>query len=213
MLGSAWKNRFPSWRGMRIPGQQREGGQGSHAAGLYRQALLTLGDASLAEQVVMTVIVDDCIRSGAANADARAAARRLAISTYWRCQDLAGNRGQQGRPGAPPEPGDTDCAALSVRERGIIGLVVFGGLGYAQASLELAIPAGDLAAIVRAALRPLADPAASHAPLRARDATGVPPPAARSRPLLVGRWVEPGRSIRSRPRRTASGLPSSADAR
>ena len=39
--------------------------------------------------------------------------------------------------------------------------MLFGGLGYAQASLELAIPPGDLAAIVRAALCRVAAPAAA----------------------------------------------------
>jgi hypothetical protein len=33
-----------------------------HADGLYRQALLTLGDAGMAEQVVCDVIVDECTR-------------------------------------------------------------------------------------------------------------------------------------------------------
>ena len=34
-----------------------------HAAGLYRQALLTLGDAGMAEQVVSDVVLDECLRS------------------------------------------------------------------------------------------------------------------------------------------------------
>ena len=34
-----------------------------HADGLYRQALLTLGDARMAEQVVCDVIVDECTGS------------------------------------------------------------------------------------------------------------------------------------------------------
>jgi hypothetical protein len=36
-----------------------------HAAGLYRQALLTLDDPGMAEQVVSDVIVGECVRSSA----------------------------------------------------------------------------------------------------------------------------------------------------
>jgi hypothetical protein len=165
MLGFARKSRGPSWPAMRAPGQQAGSAHDGYAVGLYRQALLTLGDVSLAEHVVLTVIVDECIQHGPPDADARAAARRLAISTYWRCQELGRNRGQRSRSGArlvpAGTPGDTDPAALSVQERGIIGLMLFGGLGYAEASSELAIPPDDLAVIVRAALRRLAVPAAA----------------------------------------------------
>jgi len=138
------------------PGEETGSVFGSHAAGLYQQALLTLGDEGLAEQVVMSVIVDECIRSGAAGASARGAARRLAVSTYWRCQELAGRPAQRSgtavRRAPAGTPGQGDPGALSVQERGALGLVLFGGLGYAEASCELAMPARDLAAILHAAL-------------------------------------------------------------
>jgi hypothetical protein len=44
---------------------------------------------------------------------------------------------------------------LSGKERGALGLVLFGGLGYGQASRELAIAPADIAALLRAVLHRL----------------------------------------------------------
>jgi hypothetical protein len=86
MLGLR-KNRAPPSRAVHSPGREAPFVYDGHAVGLYRQALLTLGDADLAEQVVMCVIVDECLQPGAPST----AAARLAVSVYWRCQDLARN--------------------------------------------------------------------------------------------------------------------------
>jgi hypothetical protein len=152
-LRFASKNRAPAALAD-TPGEEAGSFCGRHAAGLYQQALLTLGDEDLAEHVVMSVIVDECIRSGAAGGSARGAARRLAVSTYWRCQEMAGRPAERSRPAvrlAPAgPPGRGGAGALSVRERGALGLVLFGGLRCAEASRELAMPARDLAAILHA---------------------------------------------------------------
>ena len=61
-----------------------------HAGNLYRQALFTLDNAEMAEQVVSDVIVEECVRPAAVvgGQDARG---RLAVSAYRRCMDLAGS--------------------------------------------------------------------------------------------------------------------------
>jgi hypothetical protein len=59
-----------------------------HAAGLYRQALLTLGDTGLAEQVVSDVILDECLRPALPEDHEAAAELRLVISacrTWQHC--------------------------------------------------------------------------------------------------------------------------------
>jgi hypothetical protein len=89
MLGLR-KNRAPPSRAVHSPGREAPFVYDGHAVGLYRQALLTLGDADLAEQVVMCVIVDECLEPGAPST----AAAQLAASVYWRCQDLARRRGR-----------------------------------------------------------------------------------------------------------------------
>ncbi len=72
-----------------------------HAPGLYWQALLTLGDAGMAEQVVSDVILCECLRSAPPGGDANAAEWRLGISACRRGQDLAGDLAKQAlRPAA-----------------------------------------------------------------------------------------------------------------
>jgi len=58
-----------------------------HGDRLYRQALLTLGDAGLAEQVVSDVITGECLRPPPLDADA--GEYGLAVSVRRRCQELA----------------------------------------------------------------------------------------------------------------------------
>jgi hypothetical protein len=78
-----------------------------HGASLYRQALLTLGDADLAEQVVLEVIVGECTRPDADDRDAGEATRRMAVAVFRRCQGLATGLTRQDHLGG-----------LSVTERG-----------------------------------------------------------------------------------------------
>jgi hypothetical protein len=131
-----------------------------HAAGLYRQALLTLDHASLAEQVVLDVIVDECTRVPASVRDADDASHRLPVSAYRRCQELAHGPAWHNRPlGRRVSEGVASCIdpcwLLSRSERGALGLVLFGGLGYAEASHEAAISPLRMAAILHAVLHRL----------------------------------------------------------
>jgi hypothetical protein len=107
-----------------------------HASGLYRQAVLTLGDPGAAGRIVADVLTAECARSQAP--DDHCVGRRLAVSVYWRCQWTARGEGNEG-----------------VRERGALALVRFGGLDYRQASEELAVTPAEMAAILCTALRDL----------------------------------------------------------
>jgi hypothetical protein len=136
-----------------------------YATGLYRQALLTLGDAALAEHVVRDVIVDECALAPGRGYGEGDAPGRLAESVFRRCQQLAAD--PAGRPlPAPRLPADAaggvdrpDAAGgvdpdglLSAKERGALGLVLIGGLGYERASSVLGIRPRDMAALLRTAL-------------------------------------------------------------
>ena len=128
-----------------------------YAVGVYRQALLTLGDPALAEHVVCDVIIDECALvppRGRSEADTR---HRLAESAFLRCQQLAA--GQERGPGQPPSAGVADCidpgGLLSGTERAALGLVLFGGLGYARASRAVGIPPQDMAALLHTVLHRL----------------------------------------------------------
>lgn len=132
-----------------------------HADGLYKQALLTLGDAGLAEQVVCDVIVDECTRVPSATGGTGDASYRLPVSAYRRCQELAHGPSWHSRPPGRRVSGGVagcidPCGLLSWEERGALGLVLFGGLGYVQASQEVAISPLDTAALLRAVLHRLA---------------------------------------------------------
>ena len=131
-----------------------------YASGLYRQALLTLDDAQLAEQVVCDVLVEECIRPPAPGSDEENASSRLAVSAYWHCRELAGDPARQHRrPRRRLSVRVVGCVdpggLLSEKERAGLGLVLFGGLGYVQASRVLAISPSDMAALMRAVLRRL----------------------------------------------------------
>jgi hypothetical protein len=131
-----------------------------HAAGLYRQALLTLGDAGMAAQVVSDVIVAECTRIPEAAGDGDEASCRLPVSAYRRCQELASELGWLDRPPrrrvAEGVGGCIDRGwLLSRKERGALGLVLFGGLGYVQASHEAAISPLLMAALLHAVLHRL----------------------------------------------------------
>jgi hypothetical protein len=126
-----------------------------YATRLYRQAFLTLGDPALAERVVGDVIVDECaLAPGYGEGDAPC---RLAEAVFRRCELLAADPAWRHRLPAPRAPGhvagrvDPD-GLLSAKERGALGLVLIGGLGYVQASRVLGIRPRDMAALLRAAL-------------------------------------------------------------
>jgi hypothetical protein len=128
-----------------------------YAVGLYRQAVLTLGDPVLAERVVSDVIVDECALfppQGRGEADAR---YRLAESAFRRCRQLAA--GHDRGPGQPPSAGVAGCidpgGLLNGTERGALGLVLFGDLGYVRASKVVGIRQRDMAALLHTVLRRL----------------------------------------------------------
>jgi hypothetical protein len=125
-----------------------------HAAALYRQALLMLGDSALAEDVVCDAIVDECALVAAQEHGEDETRYRLAESVFRRCQELAADPGRQDRrPPQQPSLGVACCVdpggILSEKERGALGLVIFGRLGYVQASAVLGIGPRDMAALLR----------------------------------------------------------------
>lgn len=123
-----------------------------YAGHLFRQALFTLDDIELAEQVAGDVIVGECVRPAAASGRPDLA-RRLTVAAYVRCMELArsetrtsaGRRRRRAGACAGPD-------GLSARERGALGMVLFGGIGYRQAGADLGISAREVAAILRGAL-------------------------------------------------------------
>ena len=131
-----------------------------YGTALYRQAYLTLGDQGQAEQVVCDVLVGECLRPAASLGRSPETGRCLAVAAYWRCRELAAPRTWQLRPAeAGPDATAMGCAGLpllSGRERGTLALVLFGGLRCRQASQELAIPAAEMSALLRTAMRHLA---------------------------------------------------------
>jgi hypothetical protein len=138
-----------------------------YASGLYRQAFLTLGDTALAVRVVSDVIADECAPAPAWGYGEDDVSHRLAESVFRRCQQLASDPARRdGRP-VPPSgdvagrPGPSGF--LTEQERGALGLVLIGGLGYVQASRVLGICPRDMAALLRTALLRLATSSAAVA--------------------------------------------------
>jgi hypothetical protein len=128
-----------------------------HAAALYRQALLMLDDSVLAEGVVCDVIIDECALVPAQAHGEGETRYRLARSVFRRCQQLAGGPARQDRrPPQRPSRGIDPGGILSEKERGALGLVLCGGLGYVQASTVLGIGPHDMAALLRTTMRRLA---------------------------------------------------------
>lgn len=140
-----------------------------HAVALCRQALLMLGDLALAEDVVCDVIADECVLVPAQGHGEDETRYRLVQSVFRRCQQLAADPGRPGRcPPRWPSQSVAGCldpgGILSEKERGALGLVLFGGLGYVQASTVLGISAHDAAALLRTVMGRLAE--AGHCPVR-----------------------------------------------
>ena len=125
-----------------------------HAGNVYRQALFTLDDAVMAEQVVSDVIVEECVRPAAVICG-QDAERRLAVCTYRRCLELASSPEWTSRVHARRTGDCVSCASLgslTARERGVLGLALFGALAYRQVGVDLGICASDVAAMLRAVL-------------------------------------------------------------
>jgi DNA-binding CsgD family transcriptional regulator len=126
-----------------------------YAGHLFRQALFTLDDIELAEQVVGDVIVGECVRPAVASGR-QDLSRRLTVAAYVRCMELARSEARTSAGRRRRRAGA--CAAcagpdgLSARERGALGMVLFGGLEYRQVGADLGISAGEVAAILRGAL-------------------------------------------------------------
>lgn len=133
-----------------------------YTAALYRQALLMLGDDSAqAESVVRDVIVDECTLVPGQGRGKDETRYRLAQSVFRRCQQPAAGLGRQDRFRAQrPSRRVAGCidpgGILSEQERGALGLVLFGGLEYVQASTVLGIGPDHAAALLRTAMRRLA---------------------------------------------------------
>ncbi len=141
-----------------VPGDRDAHIYDRYASGLYRQALLTLDDPHLAEQVVCDVLVDECTRPPTPGDDEDNAIYRLAVSAYRHCRELAGGPARQDRrPGQEPSGRVVGCVdpggLLTEKERAGLGLVLFGGLGCIEASRELAISPSDMARLLRAVVR------------------------------------------------------------
>jgi DNA-binding CsgD family transcriptional regulator len=143
-----------------VAGQEAEDSYDRHAGRLYRQALFTLDNIELAEQVVSDVIVAECVRPAASGR--QDPGRRLTVAAYVRCMELArsethvsAGRGRH-RTGASAACAGPD--GLSPRERGALGLVIFGGLEYRQVGADLGLSAREVAALLRGALVKAATP-------------------------------------------------------
>jgi hypothetical protein len=135
-----------------------------HSAALYNQALLTLGKTALAERVVHDVIVDECQQPPAAARDREEAVCRMSLSVYARCRELTSapewrDEIPDGREFWAEEGCVESFGLLNAQERGVLALMLFGGLGYAQASRAMGTPPRETAILVRDALRRLAIPA------------------------------------------------------
>jgi hypothetical protein len=124
-----------------------------YAAGLYQQAFLTIGDSASAEHVVREVLADECALAPVAEDADDDTRYRLAESVFRHCEQLAADPAWRGCRRASLSPGDVDPdGLLSGKERGALGLVLVGGLGYVRASEVLGICPRDMAALLRAAL-------------------------------------------------------------
>ena len=139
----------------------------NYAGGLYRQALLSLGDSALAVRVVCDVIADERALAPARECGGDDIRHRLAVSVFRRCQQLAADPARRDcRP--VPSPGNTAGRAgpggfLSEQERGALGLVLIGGLGCVRASRVLGICPRDVVALLRTASLRLATSSAAVA--------------------------------------------------
>ena len=130
-----------------------------HAPGLYRQALLTLGDTSLAEQVVSDVILGECLRSAPRGGDEppQSCAWGYGLPALPGSGRRPGLAKQALRPEAAGErPGLHRACRVEREGTGSARAGDFRPAGYVQAAGELAITPADMAALLRAVLSRLA---------------------------------------------------------
>ena len=135
-------------------GDKDEDTDDCHAGNLYRQALFTLDDAEMAEQVVSDVIVEECVWRAAAvrGQDAGVGWRSLPTGGAWnqptaRAWTSRVPRAPNGRRCRPRRSGRAERQGA-----GVFGLVLFGGRGCRQVGVDLGISASDVAGMLRAAL-------------------------------------------------------------
>jgi hypothetical protein len=85
-----------------------------YAAGLYRQALLTVGDAALAEQVVCDAIIDECaLQPGAGDTG-----DRLAEAVFRSCHRLNADLARRNR--RPAQRPSWDIVGIDPRELALL---------------------------------------------------------------------------------------------
>ena len=126
---------------------------------LYRQALLAVDDAALAEQAVLDVLVPESFRPAPSADGVSERGHDLAVAVYRRCREMIRQDQRDHPPGRQPSPTLAGCPGpcrLSWTERGALGLVLFGGLRYAEVSRELAISPRDMAVLLHGVLHKLA---------------------------------------------------------
>jgi hypothetical protein len=129
------------------------------AVGLYKQALLTLGDSALAGDVARAVTAEECTPSPAPGFDQDEARYRLAEPVFRRYRQLAGGMDPGGMDPGGMDPG----GLLSEDRREALGLALSGGLGYVRASRALGTNPRDMAALLHTVLRRLASSSAASA--------------------------------------------------
>ena len=137
------------------------------AVGLYKQALLTLGDSALAGDVAGGVIAEERTPPPASSFGEYEARYRLAEPVFQRYRHLVADPAWPGRCPARPSRGPADGAdsggLLSEDQREALGLALSGGLGYVRASRALGTYPRDLAALLHTVLRRLASSSATGA--------------------------------------------------
>ena len=147
-------------------GRQAAGIYRRCAVGLYKQALLTLGDSALAGDVAGGVIAEECTLPPAPGFDQDEVRYRLAEPVFRRYRQLAAapawpdgcpaQRPSRGLAGGM-DPGGMDAGRLlGEDQREALGLVLSGGLGYVRASRVLGTYPRDMAALLHTVLRRLA---------------------------------------------------------
>jgi len=161
------------------------------AVGLYRQALLTLGDSALAGDVAGGVIAEECTLPPAPRFDEDEARYRLAEPVFRRYRQLAAgpawpDRCPAQRPSWGPADGMDPGGLLSEDQREALGLALSGGLGYVRASRVLGTYPRDIAALLHTVLRRLASSSATSAARGLLRDEGHRCPACDSGPAEVG---------------------------
>jgi hypothetical protein len=134
-----------------------------YALTVFQQALLLLENERQAVRVALDVITDECASPTSSPDDGDRPSRRLAVSVLRRCEQLTA-RNDRPRHRRTPAQGHADSQSLDYTERAVLGLVIYGGLGYREAARELAISPPLAAAALRTALITMASTPPTAAP-------------------------------------------------